>query len=122
MTARVCPACGLEQPLVAPRCARCGAPLDGSRVGMISRPPLGPASDVDDRSVLESRPLGSGPAAPASPGTGRSTLQSDRGWRRLWRRFRARPGGSTPQPPRGEWAQWGSSPEQPTVRDDDPAQ
>ncbi len=32
MTLPTCPACGLRQILRAPRCARCGAPLDGSLV------------------------------------------------------------------------------------------
>ncbi len=39
MALPTCPACGLRQTLRAPRCARCGAPLDGSPV----IPPGGPA-------------------------------------------------------------------------------
>jgi len=48
MTARTCPACGLQQTLAAPRCARCGAPLEQS---MKAAPAAGPAP-VEDRTVF----------------------------------------------------------------------
>ena len=76
MTALSCPACGLQQTLAAPRCARCGARLDAP-----APPPFVPASStasqvpdepvVDDRTVLRDAlpvpPADALPPPPVSP-------------------------------------------------------
>ena len=102
MTALSCPACGLQQTLAAPRCARCGAPLDGSQPERVyqrpaghrsatSHPPAVPPDGVpDDRTVLRDAlltPPGSAALPPwAMPGTVPSQPQQSF-WRRLWRRI-----------------------------------
>lgn len=55
MTLPTCPACGLQQTLRAPRCARCGAPLDGSPVIPPGGPAIGaPGSDGRSAAVADS--------------------------------------------------------------------
>ncbi len=93
MTALSCPACGLQQTLASPRCARCGAQLGGPAPAPFvpasasqSAAPAEPA--VDDRTVLRDAlamppaeptfspdhtatmpaQFGSHPAAPEQPG------------------------------------------------------
>lgn len=67
MTALTCPACGLQQTLEAPDCARCGAPMDGAGLDVL-RGAMSPAdagdgeaptalldaSQVDDRTMVRS--------------------------------------------------------------------
>lgn len=110
MTSPTCPACGLRQTLRAPRCARCGAPLDGSPIAPMEPLPgatapeaatavietAGPADDRTATREMLAPPDESpwdpvpgptpasaspwGPSAPAEPGF----------WRRLGRRRRSR--------------------------------
>ncbi|MFT3861064.1 hypothetical protein [Micropruina sp.] len=94
MTALRCPACRLQQTLAAPRCARCGAPLEGSApVAPEVGSPRPAASIPDDRTVLRDALL-----APPQPGSFLPTSATSRPpsgqpsfWQRLWRRLVGQP-------------------------------
>lgn len=87
MTALTCPACGLQQTLDAPRCARCGAALDGSgldalRQAMTTDEPerdesptaLFDPGEVDDRTMVRSALPQPSPGEPAEASGARSRV------------------------------------------------
>lgn len=99
MALPICSACGLRQTLRAPRCARCGAPLDDSQSSPVSQPP-----GAEDR-------LTDTELTPA-PDAAWAAVAGER-WQRFWLRI----AGNSPRPDRrnGQWSRWAPSPER---RDD----
>ncbi len=111
MTALSCPACGLKQTLAAPRCARCGAPLDGSMppVPPVPTPATGSAQTAepdasvpDDRTVLRDA-LTVPPGSAALPGWATPGPLPTRSARPgMWQRLRRRLTGAPRQPEQPE--------------------
>lgn len=101
MTSPSCPACGLRQTLRAPRCARCGAPLDGSPIAPMAplrgaeaaTAPMDVVDPADDRTLTRPAPPEESPwvpvpgPTPASASPWGPQAPAKRGfWRRLGRR------------------------------------
>ena len=101
MTLPICPACGLRQTLRAPRCARCGAPLEDVQRS------YAPQSESDSFPHSDS--------VPAQDVPGRMVAVE------RWQRFWLRVAGSSGRPGRqsGQWSRWAPNLHEPPEASED---